>query len=77
MPVISPIEQYVIDAVRKKRRAQRVSQATLGCWIEVSRSFIARIESPKCDDKYNLNHLNKIAEYLHCSPRDFLPEQPL
>lgn len=74
---MSPIDRYIIDAVRKKRRQQKVSQAMLGSWIGVSRSFIGRIESPKCADKYNFALLNEIAKYLGCSPRDFLPEKPL
>lgn len=75
--VISAIDQYVIDAVRKKRRAERVSQAMLGAWIGVGRSFIGQVESPKCDVKYSMTHLNAIAKNLNCSPRDFLPEKPL
>ncbi len=27
--------------------------------------------------KYNLNHINEIARFLGCSPRKFLPEEPL
>lgn len=73
----SPIDQYAIDAVRKERRAQKVSQAMLGAGIGTSRSFISRVESPKCSDRYNLAHLNGIAAFLGCSPRDFLPEHPL
>lgn len=45
--------------------------------IGVSKGFIGMAESPKSPSKYNLNHLNKIAKFLGCSPRDFLPEKPL
>lgn len=75
--MISPIDQYIIDAVRKMRREQHISQAMLGSWIGVSRGFIGQVESPKCDVKYSPTHLNEIAKYLGCSPRDFLPEKPL
>ena len=34
-------------------------------------------ESPKYENKYNLNHINEIARFLGCSPRKFLPEEPL
>ncbi|MFR7878499.1 MAG: helix-turn-helix domain-containing protein [Butyricimonas paravirosa] len=27
--------------------------------------------------KYNINQLNKIAKVLKCSPKDFLPQDPL
>ena len=64
----SAFDKYVSAAVRKERMAQRVSQATLAYGIG---------ESPKSPSKYNLNHINEIAKFLGCSPRDFLPEQPL
>lgn len=67
----------MIEAIRKERMAQKVSQAMLAYGIGVSRSFIVMAESSKYDIKYNLNHINEIARYLGCSPRDFLPEKPL
>ena len=67
----------MIEAIRKERMAQKVSQAMLAYGIGVSRSFIGMAESSKYDIKYNLNHNNEIARYLGCSPRDFLPETPL
>lgn len=45
--------------------------------IGVSRGFVGQVESPKHRAKYNLNHLNEIAKFLGCSPRDFMPEKPL
>lgn len=77
MLVIYPIDQYIIDAIRKERKRQNVSQSILAYGIGVSKSFIGQVESPKCDIKYSLNHINKIAKYLDVSPRDFLPEKPL
>lgn len=73
----TPIDIYVIDAIRKKRMAQKVSQAMLAYGIGVSRGFIGMAESPKYDIKYNIYHINEIAKFLGCSPRDFLPENPL
>jgi DNA-binding XRE family transcriptional regulator len=71
------IDIYVIDAIRKKRIEQHVSQAMLASFINVSKGFIGMAESPKYDIKYNIRHINEIARFLGCSPRDFLPEQPL
>lgn len=71
------VDTYVIEAVRRKRMEQNVSQAMLAEGIEVSRGFIGMAESSRYDIKYNLRHLNEIAKYLGCSPRDFLPEEPL
>ncbi len=71
------IDLYVIDAIRKKRIEQHVSQAMLASFINVSKGFIGMAESSKYDIKYNIRHINEIARFLGCSPRDFLPEQPL
>ena len=77
MLVIYPIDQYVIDAIRKERKRQNVSQSMLAFGIGVSKSFIGQAESPKCDINYSPNHINEIAKFLGCSPRDFMPEKPL
>ena len=75
--VVYPMDQYIIDAVRKMRKRQKVSQSMLAYGIGVSKSFIGQVESPKYNIKYNPHHINEIAKYLNCSPRDFLPEKPL
>ena len=41
----TPIEQYVIDKVREKRLAQKMSQATLAYCLGVSRGFIGDVEN--------------------------------
>ena len=50
----TPIEQYVIDKVREKRLAQKMSQATLAYCLGVSRGFIGDVENPNQRAKYNL-----------------------
>lgn len=56
--MITPIDQYVIDAVRKERRAQKISQAMLATGIGVSKGMISQAESPKYNTKYNFSHIN-------------------
>lgn len=73
----TPMDLYVIDAVRRMRTAQNISQTMLSYGIGVSRGFVGQVESPRHRAKYNLTHLNEIAKFLGCSPRDFLPEHPL
>jgi transcriptional regulator with XRE-family HTH domain len=73
----SKIEQYVINAVRKKRIEKGISQKELAYMLDVSIGFIGNIENPEYRAKYNLNHLNEIAKVLDCSPKDFLPEKGL
>lgn len=54
-----------------------ISQAALADYINVSRGFIGDVENPKRRAKYNLQLINEIAKVLKCSPRDFLPPEPL
>jgi transcriptional regulator with XRE-family HTH domain len=73
----SAIEQYAIDRVRELRKAKGISQAELANRMDVSISFIGRVESKNFIHKYNLNHLNSIAEILGCKIWDLLPEKPI
>lgn len=77
MSEISKIEQFVIDKVRELRIKAGISQVNLSIEIGLSSKFVGNVESSKTPDKYNLNHLNKIAEILKCSIKDFFPDQPL
>ena len=74
---LTPIEQYVIDAIRAKRVEKGISQRELAYLLDVSVSFIGEVESGRTRAKYNLNHVNDIAKILECSPKDFLPEKGL
>ncbi|WP_300104826.1 helix-turn-helix transcriptional regulator [uncultured Alistipes sp.] len=58
------VDLYVIDAVRRERKAQKVSQAMLSYGIGVSRGFVGQVESPKFETKYNIQHINEIAKFL-------------
>lgn len=40
----------------------------------VKRTFITNVESGKNRAKYNLNHIDKMADHFGLSPKDFLPE---
>ena len=71
------IDHYVISKVKEMRLEQGFTQAALAIMLDVSATFIGDIESPVKPQKYNVAHLNKLAEIFVCSPRDFLPEKPL
>ena len=70
------IEKYVIDKVREKRLAIKMSQADLAFRLNVSHGTIGKIESDKFPNKYNLKHINQLAKIFACSPKDFLPQDP-
>ncbi|WP_029287320.1 helix-turn-helix domain-containing protein [Pedobacter sp. R20-19] len=74
MGKLTEIEQYVIDRVREKRIQAGLTQAVLSVAIDLNPKFVGNVERSKTDDKYNINHLKKIAEILGCSMREFFPE---
>lgn len=76
-PLLTPMEQYVVDVVRAKRIERGWSQKELAFQLDVSVGFIGDVENPKYRAKYNLNHINELAKIFGCSPRDFLPYKPL
>jgi len=71
------IELYAISKVKEKRIKLKMSQAQLAHLLDVSEGFIGNVESTNYRAKYNLNHLNVLAKLFKCSPRDFLPKEPL
>jgi transcriptional regulator with XRE-family HTH domain len=76
-PLLSPIEQYVVDVVKRKRTEKGWSQKELAFRMDLSLGFIGDLENPNERAKYNLNHINELAKVFECSPKDFLPENPL
>ena len=71
------IEQYVINKVKEIRTEKGISQAELARLLDVSEGFIGNIENKNYRAKYNIRHLNELAKIFECSPRDFLPDEPL
>jgi len=71
----SAIEQYVIDYVTDLRIKRRLKQDDIATIIGVGRSFIAKVEDSKHRAKYNLNHIDKLADHFGLSPKDFLPQK--
>jgi len=73
----SKFEIAVIDEVKKVRLAKGYTQDDLAMFLNVSRGFIGQIESPNSESKYNLDHLNKLAIEMECSPKDFMPSKAI
>lgn len=70
---ISTIEQYVIDYVIRLRRQHNLNQEDIATILGVKRTFITNVESAKNRAKYNLTHIDKLADHFGLSPKDFLP----
>lgn len=71
----SKFELAVIRLVKAYREANGYTQDDLAFFLDVSRGYIAQIESPHTRAKYNLNQFNRLAFEMNCSPRTFLPEK--
>lgn len=77
MHIKTEIENFVIDKVKEYRISLKMSQSDLAFKLNVSPGFIGKVESRKSPTKYNLNHINLLAEIFNCSPKDFLPENKI
>ena len=76
-PALHPIEQYVIDYVYKLRIQQKLRQEDLAYVINTKPSFIGNVENKSHPAKYNLKHIDKLADHFGLSPKDFLPDKSL
>jgi transcriptional regulator with XRE-family HTH domain len=71
------INEYAIQIMKKKRFECGWSQQELADYLNLSRGYIGDVENPKKQAKINLVHINELAKIFKCSPREFLPENPL
>lgn len=72
----SEFDMAVIARVKKIREEKHITQDQIAYFLDLTPGYIGQVESPKTRSKYNLNHLNRLAFEMKCSPRDFLPEKP-
>lgn len=72
----SPINQHIIDVVRIKRKAIKLSQTKLAIAVGFTESFVGHCENPNRPEKYNADHINILAVFFKCSPKEFLPDAP-
>ena len=70
---ISEIDQYIIDFIRNLREVHGLTQDGLASILQVGKSFVSNVESLNNRAKYNLTHINILADHFNKSPRDFLP----
>ena len=60
------VELAIINKVRQYRETAGMSQAQLSTELNLDISFVGNVESEKCRDKYNFNHLN--GKFTHICP---------
>jgi transcriptional regulator with XRE-family HTH domain len=71
----SKFEWAVIEKVKALREKKQLSQVDIAKMLDLSAGFVGQIESVNSPSKYNLNHLNRLALEMGCSPKDFMPEK--
>ncbi|WP_028296191.1 helix-turn-helix domain-containing protein [Olivibacter sitiensis] len=70
-------EWEIVKLVRKRREALKISQAKIANQFDVTPGYIGQIEMETSGSMYTYDQLNKLAIYLKCSLKDFMPEEPL
>jgi hypothetical protein len=73
--ILTAVEQFVVDFVLKTRLEKNLTQENISYILGVDKSFINRIENHGNRAKYNLNHINILADHWGISPREFLPKE--
>ncbi|MGI8952242.1 MAG: helix-turn-helix domain-containing protein [Chitinophagaceae bacterium] len=56
------------------RNKKQLTQEDIANIIGISRSYISDVERTNSRAKYNIRHINALADYFGISPRDFFPE---
>jgi len=68
------LDMYITDKVKEKRRNLGYTPNDIGSILGVSSSFINSVEAKKNHEKYNIEHLSKIAFLFGCKISDLFPE---
>lgn len=75
--VKSKTEWEIVKLVKERRTLKKMSQAKLATFLEVTNGYIGQIEMENSPSMYTYDQLNKLAIFLECSIKDFVPEQPI
>lgn len=73
----SKFELTIVDNVRTIRKAHGKTQPYIAMILDVTDGYIGQVESNNSSSMYSFDQLNKIAQDLNCSPKDFFPENPI
>jgi transcriptional regulator with XRE-family HTH domain len=76
LTLLDPIEQHVIDKVIKLRKDSKMRQQDIASILHTTTSFVGNVENNRNQAKYNLKHINVLADYFGLSPKYFLPDVP-
>ncbi len=60
---LTSVEQFVVEFVLKTRLEKKLTQEDIGFILGVDKSIIQQIENQSHRSKYNLNHINLLADH--------------
>ncbi len=73
----SSLELYIVETIKEKRKTQKMNQEDIAGVLGVTVGYIGQIESKKLKSMYSYSQLNELAKFFKCSPKEFMPEEPL
>lgn len=69
------VEFEIVQLVRNKRKALKLSQAKISDVLKVTPGYIGQVEMLSSPSMYSYDQLNELAKFFKCSPKDFMPER--
>jgi len=73
----SQIELNIVLNTISLRKSKKKTQREIATILNTSAGFIGQVESKNSPTMYTYNQLNRLAVAFNCSPKDFMPEQPI
>jgi len=73
----SSIKIFIVSKTISFRKRNKKTQRDIAEILNTSAGYIGQIESKNSPSMYSYEQLNKLAKYFECSPKDFLPEEPI
>lgn len=71
------LEYHIVNLVKERRIKLERTQEDVAKELNVTRGYIGQIEMQKYPSMYTYDQLSKLAEYLGCSMRDFIPKNTM
>lgn len=73
----SSIKIFIVSKTISFRKRKKKTQRDIAEILNTSAGYIGQIESKNSPSMYSYEQLNELAKYFECSPKDFLPEEPI
>ena len=71
------IEEMIVKNTIATRKKNKKTQRDVANALRVSPGYVGQVESVNSPSMYTYDQLNKLAIYLKCSLKDFMPQEPL